>query len=156
MFSSNLEMVLAVAYREADTRRHAHLTLEHLLFAIAHDPKGEDILMACGVDVDEVRAELKRDLEDRLEKLPNDSEGEPVQTLAFQRVLQTTVLHVQSSGNSEAEVGDALAAMMRERKSRAVRLLERQGLTRLDVLNFISHGIAKVPRPRRRRARASR
>jgi len=147
MFSANLEMVLTVAYREADSRRHAHLTLEHLLYAVAHDPQGEEILLACGIDLEELRTKLKNHLEQRIEKLTADSEQEPTQTLAFQRVLQTTALHVTSAGKSEADVGDALAALMQERRSQAARLLAAQGMSRLDVLNFISHGMSKVPRP---------
>jgi ATP-dependent Clp protease ATP-binding subunit ClpA len=145
MFSSNLEMVLHVAYREADSRRHAFLTLEHLLFAIAHDAQGEEILRACGADVPRLIEQLKQHLAEEVETLPDNNELEPTQTMAFQRVLQTTALHVQSSGRGEAEVGDALAALLQESKSRAAKLLEAQGITRLDVLNFISHGIAKVP-----------
>ena len=140
-------MVLNVAYREADSRRHAHLTLEHLLYAIAHDPKGEDILIACGADLDELRNQLKNHLETAVELMPKDADQEPIQTLAFQRVLQKTVLHVQSSGKSEADVGDALAAILQERRSQAAKLLEAQDVSRLDILNYISHGITKVLRP---------
>lgn len=147
MFSTALEMVLNVAYREADSRRHAHLTLEHLLFAIAHDPKGEDILVSCGADLERLRSELKEHLESGVELRPADGDQEPIQTLAFQRVLQKTVLHVQSSGKSEADVGDALAAILQERRSRAAKLLEAEDVSRLDILNYISHGIAKVLRP---------
>ena len=147
MFSTALEMVLNVAYREADSRRHAHLTLEHLLFAIANDPKGEDVLIACGADVARLRVELKKYLESNIELLPKDGDQEPMQTLAFQRVLQKTVLHIQSSGKQEADVGDALAAVLQERRSQAAKLLEAQDISRLDVLNYISHGIAKVARP---------
>ena len=147
MFSTALEMVLNVAYREADSRRHAHLTLEHLLYAIAHDPKGEDILIACGADLDELRNQLKEHLETAVELMPKDANQEPIQTLAFQRVLQKTVLHVQSSGKSEADVGDAIAAILQERRSPAAKLLQAQDVTRLDILNYISHGIAKVLRP---------
>ena len=145
MFSANLEMVLNVAYREAESRRHAHLTLEHLLFAIAHEPKGEDVLLACGVDLDRLRNDLKEYLETAVELMPKDSDQEPIQTLAFQRVLQKTVLHVQSSGKTEADIGDALAATLQERRSQAAKLLEAQGVSRLDILNYISHGISKVP-----------
>jgi ATP-dependent Clp protease ATP-binding subunit ClpA len=148
MFSTALEMVLNVAYREADSRRHAHLTLEHLLYAIAHDPKGEDILIACGADVDRLRVELKVHLESGVELMPKDVDQEPIQTLAFQRVLQKTVLHVQSSGKTEADVGDALAAILQETRSQAAKLLEAQDVSRLDILNYISHGIAKVIRSR--------
>ncbi len=147
MFSANLEMVLNVAYREAESRRHAHLTLEHLLFAIAHEPKGEDVLLACGVDLDKLRNDLKEYLETAVELMPKDSDQEPIQTLAFQRVLQKTVLHVQSSGKTEADIGDALAATLQERRSQAAKLLEAQDVSRLDILNYISHGIAKVIRP---------
>jgi ATP-dependent Clp protease ATP-binding subunit ClpA len=146
MFTTNLELVLSLAYREADSRRHAHLTLEHLLFAIAHDAKGEEILSACGVDLDRLRKDLKRHLEDGVELLPKDAGQEPIQTLAFQRVLQKTVLHVQSSGKTDADVGDALAALLQEKRSQAARFLEAQNVTRLDILNYISHGISKVPR----------
>jgi ATP-dependent Clp protease ATP-binding subunit ClpA len=146
MFTTNLELVLSLAYREADSRRHAHLTLEHLLFAIAHDAKGEEILSACGVDLDRLRKDLKQHLEDGVEVLPKESGQEPIQTLAFQRVLQKTVLHVQSSGKTDADVGDALAALLQERRSQAAKFLEAQNVTRLDILNYISHGISKVPR----------
>jgi len=147
MFSTDLEMVLHVAYREADSRRHAFLTLEHLLFAIAHDPRGEEILLACGADVPRLTAQLKTFLTEEVERLAEGEDMEPTQTMAFQRALQTTALHVQSSGRGEADVGDALAALLQETKSRAAKLLAGQGVTRLDVLNFISHGISKVPRP---------
>ena len=147
MFSATLELVLSVAYREAVSRRHAHLTLEHLLFAVAHDPAGEEILKACGVDVEQLRDELKRFLEDSVEGLPKGKEHEPSQTLSFRRVLQTTVLHVQSAGRDEANVGDILAALLQQPKSHAAHLLAAQGVTRLDILNFISHGVTKVPLP---------
>ncbi|MDH3627253.1 MAG: AAA family ATPase [Acidobacteriota bacterium] len=147
MFSSNLELVLGIAYREADSRRHAHLGLEHLLYALLHDPEGEEVLAACGTDLPRLKKELKSFLEDEAEVLPKDAEGEPVQTRAFQRVLQTTALHIHSSGRSEAGVGDALAALLQETNSRAAGMLKSQGVTRLDILNYISHGIAKVPLP---------
>jgi ATP-dependent Clp protease ATP-binding subunit ClpA len=146
MFSVALEMVLSVAFREALSRRHAHLTLEHLLYALAHDPGGEEILQAVGVSVPRLRAELKRYLEEQVEQLPKGSETEPTQTLAFRRVLQTVVLHSQSAGREEASVGDVLAAVLQQPRSQAAQLLAGQGVTRLDVLNFISHGVTKTPR----------
>jgi ATP-dependent Clp protease ATP-binding subunit ClpA len=145
MFSATLEMVLSVAYREAVSRHHAFLTLEHLLYAIVHDPAGEEILMGCAVDLDRLRRDLREYLESSLERLPSDAAPEPAQTLAFRRVLQTTVLHTQSAGRDEANVGDVLAAIMQQPKSRAAQLLAGQGVTRLDILNFISHGVTKVP-----------
>jgi ATP-dependent Clp protease ATP-binding subunit ClpA len=145
VFSATLEMVLATAYREATVRRHAHLTLEHLLYALAHDPSGEEVLRACGVDLDKLRSDLRKHLEDALEALPKGVEQEPAQTLAFRRVLQATVLHTQSAGREEANVGDVLAALMQQPRAHATQLLAAQGVTRLDVLNFISHGVTKVP-----------
>jgi len=146
MFSAALELVLNVAYREAVARRHAHLTLEHLLYAVANDPNGEEILRACGVDLGRLRADLRKLLEEA-EVLPRGKEAEPAQSVAFRRVLQAAVLHVQSAGREEAKVGDVLAALMQQPKSVSAQLLAAQGVTRLDILNYISHGVAKVPPP---------
>jgi ATP-dependent Clp protease ATP-binding subunit ClpA len=145
MFTASLERVLNVAAREALARRHTDLTLEHLLFAAAHDPLGEDILAAAGADVLKLKKELEAFLEQTLDKLPPGSRKAPQQTVAFRRVLQTAVVHVQSAGKAEADVGDVLAALLREPRSHAVDLLAAQGVTRLDVLNYISHGIRKNP-----------
>ena len=145
MFSPALEIVLTIAHREATSRRHAHLTLEHLLYALAHDPDGEAILAACGVDLPKLRQELDRYLEDEVEQFARGREKDPAQTLAFRRVLQTAVLHVQSAGRSEVRAGDVLAATLQETRSFAAKVLLAQGVTRLDILNYISHGIRKVP-----------
>ncbi len=145
MFSPALEIVLTIAHREATSRRHAHLTLEHLLYALAHDPDGEAILAACGVDLPKLRQELDRYLEDEVEQFARGREKDPSQTLAFRRVLQTAVLHVQSAGRSEVRAGDVLAATLQETRSFAAKILQAQGVTRLDILNYISHGIRKVP-----------
>jgi len=145
MFSVTLERVLNLAVREALARRHAHLTLEHLLFAVAHDPQGEEILRACGVDLEKLRKELAAYLEESVERLPRGRDQEPSQTLAFRRVLQAAVLHVQAAGKDEANVGDVLAALFQQPRSQAVAVLQSQGVSRLDVLNYISHGVTKVP-----------
>ncbi len=145
MFSPALEVVLHIAFREAVSRRHAHLTLEHLLYAVAHDPDGERILGACGVDLPALRRALSSYLDESIERKRRESDHDPEQTTAFRRVLQTAILHVQSAQRSEATVGDILAAILQQPKSYAAQLLADQGVTRLDVLNFISHGIAKVP-----------
>ena len=144
MFSASLEIVLTIAYREAVSRRHSYLTLEHLLYALAHDPEGERILQGCGVDMVRLRRELNDYLEESLERVRRGQEREPEQTAAFRRVLQTAVLHVQSAQRAEVGAGDILAAMLQQPKSQAARLLEAQGVTRLDILDFISHGISKV------------
>src|SRR5262245_57094769 len=146
MFTASLERALNVAAREALARRHTDLTLEHLLFAVAHDPLGQDILTAAGADVLKLMKELETFLEQTLDKIPPGSrKAAPQQTVAFRRVLQTAVVHVQSAGKAEADVGDVLAALLREPRSHAVDLLAAQGVTRLDVLNYISHGIRKNP-----------
>ena len=145
MFSTALELVLNVAYRAAAARQHTHLTLEHLLYAIAHDPEGEKILKACGSDLPALRHALDEFI-GTLEQFARGTRGrEPDQTLAFQRVLQTAVLHVQSAGKDEVRFGDMLAAILQQPNSYAAELLQSQDVTRLDVLNYISHGISKVP-----------
>jgi ATP-dependent Clp protease ATP-binding subunit ClpA len=147
MFSPTLEVILTIAHREAGSRRHTHLTLEHLLYALAHDAEGEQILTAVGADLRQLRIDLDAYLSKSLEQFSRGRNREPEQTLAFRRVLQTAVLHVQSAGRDEVRAGDVLAAMLQEQKSYAAQLLAAQGITRLDVLNYISHGIGKVPLP---------
>ena len=144
MFSAAIELILNVAYREATVRRHTHLTLEHLLYVLAHDPEGEKILTACGADLPALRHALDTFL-DGLEQSKKGRQREPQQTLAFQRVLQTAVLHVQSAGKDEVRFGDVLAAILQQPNSYAAELLQAQDITRLDVLNYISHGITKAP-----------
>ena len=117
MFSPALEVVLTVAYREASSRRHTHLTLEHLLYALAHDPDGERILAACGADLPQLRKDLDKYLKESVEQFGRGQQKEPEQTLAFRRVLQTAVLHVQSAGRQEVQSGDVLAATLQQNKS---------------------------------------
>jgi ATP-dependent Clp protease ATP-binding subunit ClpA len=145
MFSPALEVVLTVAYREAAARRHTHLTLEHLLYALAHDPDGERILAACGADLPQLRRDLDRYLNEHVETFSRGQQKEPEQTMAFRRVLQTAVLHVQSAGRQEVQSGDVLAATLQQSKSYAAQLLAAQGVSRLDILEYITHGISKLP-----------
>jgi len=145
VFSPSVEVVLHIAFREAVSRRHAYLTLEHLLYALAHDNDAERILSACGADLPLLRRNLSASLESSIEQLPRGDQREPEQTKAFRRVLQTAVLHVQGAQREEAEVGDLLAAILEHPNTRAAALLAEQGITRLDILEYISHGIAKVP-----------
>jgi len=144
LFSAALEIVLTVAYREATSRRHTHLTLEHLLYALAHDLDGERILAACGADLPQLRKDLDKYLKESVEQFSRGQQKEPEQTLAFRRALQTAVLHVQSAGRQEVQSGDVLAATLQQ-KSYAAELLAAQGVTRLDVLEYITHGISKIP-----------
>ena len=145
MFSPALEAVLHLAFREAISRRHAYLTLEHLLYALAHDPEGERILAACGADLPGLRATLGTYLDESVERQRSGKEQDPEQTMAFRRVLQTAVLHIQSAQRDEANAGDVLAAILQQPKTHAAQLLLAQGITRLDILNYISHGVAKTP-----------
>jgi ATP-dependent Clp protease ATP-binding subunit ClpA len=145
VFSASLEIVLHIAYQEAHNRRHAYVTLEHLLYALAHDPEGERILKGCGVDLPVLHRDLDQFLENSVEQFRPGREREPKQTAAFERVLRTAVLHVQSAQRQEVQAGDILAAILQQPKSDASRFLSEQGVTRLDILNFISHGISKVP-----------
>ena len=145
MFSAAIELILNVAYREATVRRHTHLTLEHLLYVLAHDPEGEKILTACGSDLPALRHALDTFL-DNLEQSKKGRQREPQQTLAFQRVLQTAVLHVQSAGKDEVRFGDVLAAILQQPNSYAAELLQSQDITRRGRPS-------RVPRSPRRRDR---
>jgi ATP-dependent Clp protease ATP-binding subunit ClpA len=145
MFSTAVEVVLHIAFREAVSRRHAYLTLEHLLYAVAHDPDGERILAACGADLSLLRRTVADSLDDSVESLPRGQEREPEQTTAFRRALQAAVLHVQSAQRQEAQVGDLIAAILQQPQTRAAKLLAEQGITRLDVLEYLAHGITKTP-----------
>ncbi len=147
MFSTAVEVVLHIAFREAVSRRHAYLTLEHLLFALAHDPDGERILGACGADLNVLRRKIGDSLDSSVEALARGQEREPEQTTAFRRALQAAVLHVQSAQRQEAQVGDLIAAILQQPQTRAAMLLAEQGITRLDVLEYLAHGISKTPIP---------
>ena len=145
MFSTAVEVVLHIAFREAVSRRHAYLTLEHLLYAVAHDPDGERILAACGADLSLLRRNISDSLDESVEALPRGHEREPEQTTAFRRALQAAVMHVQSAQRQEAQVGDLIAAILQQPQTRAAALLAEQGITRLDVLEYLAHGITKTP-----------
>ena len=145
MFTPALERILVIAAQGAQDRRHAHLTTEHVLLAIAHDPVGRRILHGSGVDVDKLIKGLTVYVEEQIDRVPDGSRKAPQQTIGFRRLLQSAVLHVQSAGKNEADVGDVLAALMQQPKSFAAEALASQGITRLDVLNYISHGVSKRP-----------
>ena len=145
MFSDSVEVVLTIAYREAVSRRHVYLTVEHVLYALAHDLDGERILGACGADLGRLRRELDSYLDNAVEQFKRGQEREPDQTAALRRTLQTAVLHVQSAQREEVRAGDLFAAILQQPKTHAAQLLTEQGITRLDILEFISHGITKNP-----------
>jgi ATP-dependent Clp protease ATP-binding subunit ClpA len=139
--SKELQQTLQSAVAEARRRKHEYVTLEHLLHAMVKDKVAAEVLAACGCDL----ALLQKDLEEYLDRTLESLEGghEPEQTAAFQRVLQRAAWHVQGSGRSELNAGDVLVALTREKGSHAVYLLEKQGVRRIDILQYISHGISK-------------
>jgi ATP-dependent Clp protease ATP-binding subunit ClpA len=145
--TKELESTLRLAFAEAKGRRHEHVTLEHLLYALLRDPVAARLLRACGARVADLRKELEQHMEDALITLPEGTEREPEQTRAFQRVLERAAMQVQSSGKEQIDGGNVLVAFYRERDSHAVYLLERQGVTRLDLLRTISHGPIKLRDP---------
>src|SRR5512147_1422197 len=145
MLSPELQATLQRAVDDVRGRRHEYLTLEHLLLSALDDPTGADIITKCGGDTEKLRGELERFLDEQVEELPEEVEDVgPDQTLAFQRVLQRAAMHVQAAGRAQMTTGNVLASMFRERDSHAVYLLEKQGITRFDVINYISHGVSKV------------
>ncbi|WP_461209972.1 ATP-dependent Clp protease ATP-binding subunit ClpA [Desulfocurvus sp. DL9XJH121] len=146
MLSKRLENVLGSAVKEVKRRNHEYLTLEHLLYALLLEEAGRDIMVNCGVNVIRLKHQLERFFIDHMEILPDDSSTEVVQTLGVQRVLQRAILQIQSAGRDEVRVGDVLAALFEEEDSYAVYFLRSHGVTRLDVLDYISHGGGKEPR----------
>jgi len=140
MIHKDLQLVFARALEGARTRRHELVCLEHVLYAMLDDPTAREILRACGADLDALGAALEEYLES-LDTVPEGTEAEVDQTLALTRVLQRAAMHVRNSEKGAIEVGDVLAAMFREPESHAVFLLKQQGVSRLGVLEYISHGI---------------
>jgi len=141
MFTRDLEMCLMAAQSEAKDRHHEYLCVEHILYALLHHDTGIRIIKSCGGNVDRI----KQDLEEFFSQQETVGEdNSPQQTRAVQRVLHLAIMHVNSSGKASADVGDILVAIHRESQSYASYFLQKEGITRLDLLNFISHGIAKV------------
>ncbi|MGD8976626.1 MAG: ATP-dependent Clp protease ATP-binding subunit ClpA [Gammaproteobacteria bacterium] len=144
MLSSELEFCLNEAFRSARDKRHEFMTVEHLLLALLEVPGVIEVLRACNADVGRLREELVTFIDETTPRLPEDDEQEVQPTLGFQRVLQRAVFHVQSSGKREVSATNVLVAIFGEKQSHAVYLLGMQDVTRLDVINFISHGLSKV------------
>ena len=144
MLSNELEYCLNDAFHQAREAHHEYLTVEHLLLAILDTPRVREVLRACGADLGRLRQELKEHIEQATPRVADDAEREVQPTLGFQRVLQRAVFHVQSSGRKEVGVANVLVAIFSEKQSHAVFLLNRQHVTRLDVVNYISHGLSKL------------
>ena len=144
MLSNELEYCLNDAFHQAREARHEYLTVEHLLLAILDTPKVREVLRACGADTIKLKQELKEHIDSSTPRLEEGEEREVQPTLGFQRVLQRAVFHVQSSGKKEVGVSNVLVAIFSEKQSHAVFLLNRQHVTRLDAVNYISHGLSKI------------
>ncbi|MGE6447349.1 ATP-dependent Clp protease ATP-binding subunit ClpA [Pseudoalteromonas tetraodonis] len=144
MLNKDLELTLNTAFREARTRRHEFMTVEHLLLALLDNPSAGEALNACGVDISGLKTELLEFIDETTPVIPDlEEERETQPTLGFQRVLQRAVFHVQSSGKNEVTGVNVLVAIFSEQESQAVYLLKKNDISRLDIVNFISHGIAK-------------
>ncbi|PHI38394.1 ATP-dependent Clp protease ATP-binding subunit ClpA [Pseudoalteromonas sp. GCY] len=145
MLNKDLELTLNAAFREARSRRHEFMTVEHLLLALIDNPSASEALDACGVDMDTLKRELSEFIDETTPVIPDLEEDRETQpTLGFQRVLQRAVFHVQSSGRSEVTGVNVLVAIFSEQESQAVYLLKKADVSRLDIVNFISHGISKI------------
>ncbi|MDX9720576.1 MAG: ATP-dependent Clp protease ATP-binding subunit ClpA [Myxococcota bacterium] len=159
MGQRELELALYAAIREAERRRHEYVTLEQQLLALSHDEETARALRACGANLKKLRAELSKYLDEAIESLPEQSTKTPVQSRAFQRVLQRAVMHARSAGRPEINGNNVVIAMYGEKDCTAVYLLEKQGVKRLDLIEEVSHGASSdVPedeeeeRPTRRHA----
>src|ERR1700757_4417128 len=145
MIAKPLQKTFEFALNDAITRRHEYVTLEHLLYALLHDREAAKVIRECGGDVDVLMKQLDDFMNRTLEKMSDDAEVQPVLTAMLQRVIQYAQLHAQSSGRKEVDTGQMLAALYQAERSQAVYLLRSQGVNKLDVLNYLSHGIAKTP-----------
>ncbi|MFL6862924.1 MAG: Clp protease N-terminal domain-containing protein, partial [Allosphingosinicella sp.] len=140
-FARDLEQTLHTALAEASGRRHEYATLEHLLLALTDDSHASKVMIACGVDLRELKDAVKAYLDNELEALKVDGHTDPSPTSGFQRVVQRAILHVQSSGRDEVTGANVLVALFSERESYAVYFLQQQDMSRLDAVSYISHGV---------------
>src|SRR2546423_6221787 len=151
MIAKTLQKTFEFALNDAIQRRHEYVTLEHVLYALLHDHEAAKVIRECGGDIEQLKKQLDDFMNRTLEKLPDDAEVQPVLTAMLQRVVQYAQLHAQSSGRKEVDTGQMLAALYQAERSQAVYLLRSQGVNKLDVLSYLSHGIGKtsagIPKP---------
>ena len=145
MLSSELEFCLNEAFQRARDQRHEFMTVEHLLLALLDIPRVHEILKACNSNITELRRQLTEFIEEQTPLLPHDDDTDVQPTLGFQRVLQRAVFHVQSSGKKEVTGSNVLVAIFSEKQSQAVYFLNLQDITRLDIVNYLSHGMPQLP-----------
>src|SRR6186713_3030589 len=143
MIAQELEVSLHMAFVEARQKRHEFITVEHLLLALLDNPTAAEVLRACGANMDELRKNLTQHIAEQTPRIAADREVDTQPTLGFQRVIQRAILHVQSSGKKEVTGANVLVAIFGEKESHAVYFLNQRGVTRLDVVNYIAHGIGK-------------
>ncbi|WP_142811712.1 ATP-dependent Clp protease ATP-binding subunit ClpA [Tepidiphilus olei] len=143
MIAQELEVTLHMAFVDARQKRHEYVTVEHLLLALLDNPSAADALRAVGANFDELRRELSQFIDTHVPRVPGNGEVDTQPTLGFQRVIQRAILHVQSSGKAEVVGANVLVAIFGEKDSHALYLLQRQKITRLDLVNYLSHGIVK-------------
>ena len=154
MFSKDLELTIGQCYKDAREQRHEFMTVEHLLLALLENPSAAAVLRACGADTGKLGKDLKAIILETVPVLPASDERDTQPTLGFQRVLQRAVYHVQSSGRKEVTGANVLVAIFGEKDSHAVYFLNQQEVSRLDVVNYISHGVAKIGQETRPNPRA--
>jgi ATP-dependent Clp protease ATP-binding subunit ClpA len=145
MIAQELEVTLHMAFMDARQKRHEFISVEHLLMAMLDNPSAAEVLRACGANLDAMRDQLDKFIEEHTPKMAGEGEVDTQPTLGFQRVIQRAILHVQSSGKKEVTGANVLVAVFGEKDSHAVYFLTQQGVSRLDIVNFISHGITKTP-----------
>lgn len=144
MLNNELEFTLNIAFKEAKEKRHEFMTVEHLLLSLLDNPAAGNVLQACDANIENLRKDLTEFIDETTPRIPEDETDRETQpTLGFQRVLQRAVFHVQSAGKTEVTGANVLAAIFSEQESQAVYFLRRENITRLDVINYISHGVSK-------------
>ncbi|HXX56406.1 MAG TPA: Clp protease N-terminal domain-containing protein, partial [Thermodesulfovibrionales bacterium] len=143
MINKELELIIAATIRDAEAKRHEYLTVEHLLYAVLHDERGVEIIAGCGGDIGRLKKSVHKFFEEGVPKRKGDADLYPHPAVGFQRVIQKALNHVHSAEKEEADAGDLLAALFLEKGSHAVHFLHAEGITRLDVLNYISHGVSR-------------
>ena len=148
MIAQELEVSLHMAFVEARQKRHEFITVEHLLLALIDNPSAAEALRSCGAKADALRKDLTNFIDEHTPTVSGEDDIDTQPTLGFQRVIQRAILHVQSSGKKEVNGANVLVAIYGEKDSHAVYFLQKQGVTRLDVVNYISHGISKIPQPK--------
>jgi ATP-dependent Clp protease ATP-binding subunit ClpA len=144
MITKELQETLNFAAMEAIKRRHEYVTLEHLLDALLHEGTAAKVIRHCGGDANALTRELEKYFDEKMESVPASSDALPEYTATFQRAVEYAVLQAEGSGQKEVDGGNVLAALFQSPNSHAVYMLKKQGITRLDILNYLAHGISKV------------